>query len=344
MPSWRIHTKWESIILGYSLLRVDEFIDFPKEHLDKFLVREAVMFCGGDFRSVKYYEEAMSKHDAWRESRCVFYYYISKKYGERGLAVAILHAILDLLAMNITPFGIADIATFHRIVDGFFDSISNLNFIGTSILSLKEKIKAYIVNIVKDIVTEKKLFRHLVKIRPENIEEIIVYYHPAVWSLDDSNIRNGIIMYYKRKYGEDYDVNVDLWMESYKRKSEEFQRIKILLEAISSLGIKVRYINILDVPSSEAEKIRTKTWEIAMMTKVSTKYSRKHGVVEVYNGVLELADGYLMIVKYKDGSEMFYPHYIKRSGMPERIKVSAEDFLTMVFENIRSHNSGNHNT
>jgi len=344
MPSWRIHTKWESIILGYSLLRVDEFIDFPKDHLDKLLVREAVMFCGGDLESVKYYVEAMSGHDAWRESGCVLYYYIYRKYGKRGLAVAVLHATLDLLAMNITSFGIADIATFDRIVDGFFDGISKLNFISVNILGLREKIKANIADIVKDIAIEKKLFKYLAKIDPKNIEEITIYYNPAIWSLDDSNIRNGIIAYHKKKYRDYYDVDTDSWIEYYKKRGEEFQRIKMLLETISNLGVKVNYINILDISPSEAEEIEMKTWRIAMMTKVSTKYSNKHNVVEVYNGVLDLADGYLMIVRYKDGSEMFYPHYIKRSGMPERVKISAEDFLTTVLKKITDLNHSDYST
>ena len=47
------------------------------------------------------------------------------------------------------------------------------------------------------------------------------------------------------------------------------------------------------------------------------------------HGLLKLSDGYLLIVRYRDGSEMFYPHYIKRSGIQRRIKVSAEKLFNI---------------
>jgi len=325
-----MHVTWENKILGFSMLMVDEFIDFPKDYLDTARVKEAVISCVGDLGKLDYYVKCMSMHDAWREAGCVFYYYILKKYGLRGLRVAVLHAIMDLLAMNISSIGVADIVTFDH-VDSFFDTIARYDFIPSDLLFLRKAVKNNLTNIVEDIMREKNLFKFLGKIDPRSVVKITVYYNPAVWSINDSDIQKGLEEYYRKIYGDSNIAKllVSSIKDHYKRLAEGFHRIKALLREASNLDVEVEYVNILDLEPEEAERIVVKTWEIALMTRVSTKYSNKHNVAEfdMDHRVLDLPDGYLLIVKYRDGSEMFYPHYIKRSGISKRIKVSAEDFL-----------------
>lgn len=111
-------------------------------------------------------EEAMRNHDPWRKAYCIFYYYILRKYDLKGLKAAILHVILNLFKMNMSSKGIADLTTFSRILDAWFESfnepfetIAELKKVKEEIWQLRDKILDNLINILKSIIEDDKTLR-----------------------------------------------------------------------------------------------------------------------------------------------------------------------------------------
>ena len=329
MPSWDIHFKWERRILGRTFPKIDEFIDAPSKIIVRKLVEEAIKECERDLDMIDYYMDVMKSHDAWRHATCVFYYYMYKYFGEDGLKAAILHIILDLFAMNITRYSAADLVTFRKILDEFEKDLSKYN-ITKSCIKIMRLLRENLNEIITDIIKERKT-----KIMPMiDITEILVYFHPRVWKTDEAWIKHWLEREYERRGFRIISSILSFrFMDMYKKEAEIFQEVKRILSKLEQVGIKVTYINIFDLDSEESWKIWGKVRTIAMITKVSTHYSGTGTVADFDGKLLDLYGGFLIIVKYRDGREMFYPHFIRRSGM-RVVEVSAIDFLKQLIQKL----------
>ena len=331
IPSLKLHEKWETRLLGKSFIEIDRFIDNPYKEIDTHLLRN-ILAERGKKEEFDYYFDFMVGNDAWKHCNDVFFLYIYGKYGMDGLEAAFLHVFLDLFVANITDVASADLTTFREIIDKYVrraekSFLSDLPESLNRLRKISELVKANLSDILSDVLEWRKSIGKIGGIG--DIACIEVYHEPYVLARDEKELIEALKeTWYKsfRTIGFVYPEDL-----SYHRECiREFLIARNMLDKLSQMDVSVVYFDVTRMELNMLEKIQSRIREIALSTKISTKCSERHAFFEISGETATIVGGYMIIVRYRDGSEVFYPHSIWREE--HRIEVKPLDFLISLLE------------
>ncbi len=331
IPGLKLHEKWEIKLLGKSLVKIDEFIDDPYKPIDTHLLMR-IMRERGKREPFDYYLNYMRDHDPWRLYNDVFFLYIYEKFSADGLDAAYLHVFLDLFAMDVMRATSADLTTFRTLVDGYIRRaegffLMDLPEFLARLKRVGELVKANLSDILSDILEWRKIMDKTGRV--EDIERIRVYHEPYVLARNEKDLIDALKKsWFKSFEGAEFIPPKDL--SYYRRNIREFVIARNILDKLFQMNVPVTYFEVTQMDLGELKRVQSRLRDIASLAKIGTKYSRRHAFFEISGKNVSIAGGYVLIITYKDGSEIFYPHSIQRENT--RVEIRPLDFLISLLE------------
>lgn len=304
MPSWRIHKRWEKIILGEDYGYIDVWIDSESKNIDVSTVREAFLRCQkssgvGNFYPTNYFDknimkfyteineiiireavEALKGHDSWRihpEHMCITLTYVYLIFGLEGLSATILHLLLDEIAK--IKYRAPNEIREH--IKGFFNQVINslpVEDMKVAARNIEYAVLANLEEILRDILSERGSRKEI----SSKVTRITILYNP-------------------------YSIT---------KENEGF--MENLMHIARSNGIKVEKINVNNMDCNLSMHYYWLVRKISVGAKIKLKprknSDRKLIDIDENTCRLIIENGILIIVEYENGAKSFYPHYTTMAG------------------------------
>lgn len=294
MPSWAIHRKYERLVLGKEMPEVDEWLDAEHREIDEKLLEQVLEEYSSVLYHLKILEEVLgilgreaTRIQVLKELLKKYMMLLMNKHDfwrQRDLAVPLMYIYRKYgpqwLQATILHILLDEVNTLIK-----EKKITDLPSIHKLLQSLKAVLSALPSEISK-LATE--IFEKFRNYLPQLLRDLT-----AVQTTTKKPTKIQVI----------YDPH-----------HHELQPLITELHSLSELGIPITAKKTTDLTPDEARKIIEKIDNIAMKYKVAKK-RRKDTTPIAYideRGNLILEHGILVLVQYSDGTEMFYPHYLRR--------------------------------